>query len=60
VNDDSSALTFDVFLAAANLQNERLFVTATLHHHEPMSLAFFRIGLILSLLAVIPIFDSKQ
>jgi hypothetical protein len=51
---------FDVDLAFENAQNVTVPVTTQLHHYETPQWVYFGIGVVLSSLAMIPIFKSKK
>lgn len=59
-NNGQNTITADVEIVAQNTQNATLLVTTQFHHYEPPQWNYFGIGVVLSLLSVIPIFKSKK
>jgi hypothetical protein len=55
-----NGIVVNVYLVAQNIQNVTLSTTMTLNHYETPQWIYFGAGVVLSSLAVIPIFKSKK
>lgn len=59
-NKQPNEITVTVLLFAQNIQNVTLYTVTTLDHYERPQWVYFGIGVVISQLAVIPIFESKR
>ena len=57
---DVNGIAVDVYLVSQSVQNLTLPTTTTLNHYETPQWLYFSIGIVLCLLALIPIFKSKK
>lgn len=59
-NDQSSEIVVSLNLAISNEQNVTVSVTTSLHHYERPHWILFAVGVVLSSLALVPIFKSRK
>jgi hypothetical protein len=59
-NEQPNELVVDVYLIAQKIQNVTVSSTTTLNHYETPQWVCFSVGVVLSSLALIPIFKSKK
>jgi len=59
-NEQPNEILVDVVLVAQIVQNVTVPTTTTLNHYETPQWVYFGVGIVLSSLAVIPIFKSKK